>query len=129
VSLRAVLLSRLALVTAATPEGDEPLWAPPIDVYETAAAVVVQAELPGTAPGDVRVWIDREMLVVEGRKGETVRRDRRPAVRRFHMIERASGPFRRVVRLPVGIDAGGGQARLADGLLTVVLPRRATGRS
>jgi HSP20 family molecular chaperone IbpA len=69
------------------------------------------------------------MLVVEGRKGETVRRDRRPAVRRFHMIERASGPFRRVVRLPVGIDAGGGQARLADGLLTVVLPRRATGRS
>jgi len=39
-------------------------------------------------------------------------------------VERAAGPFERVVELPEEPDPEGGTASYADGLLTLEIPRR-----
>ena len=45
-------------------------------------------------------------------------------VQRLHHMEIASGPFERRVRIPVAFERERVSAHLADGFLTVTLPRR-----
>ena len=68
-------------------------WAPPIDVYETAAAYVVTAEVPGLTR-------ERDRTRARGHAADDSRpaaRPRRGAGRavRFHQVERGRGPFSR----------------------------------
>src|SRR5215208_4594007 len=44
------------------------VWAPPIDVYETADAFVVTAEVPGLSREDVDLAVDESRLVIKGRR-------------------------------------------------------------
>src|SRR5215213_3368520 len=43
-------------------------WAPPIDVYETADAFVVTAEVPGLRREDVELAVEDSRLVIKGRR-------------------------------------------------------------
>ena len=103
--------------------GSDGAFAPRVDVYETGADLVIEAELPGTSPEDVRLTVRGDTLLIEGVKRMGARVLGGP-VERVLCLERAAGPFRRLVRLPVGVDAERGRARLADGVLAIVLPRR-----
>jgi HSP20 family protein len=103
---------------------DEGGWAPPADVYETDEAVVVEMEVPGTAPQALSVVLEDALLIVEGVKAATLPRKASGGVERFLCAERIAGAFRRVLRLPCPVDGARSQARLRDGLLTVTLPRR-----
>ena len=93
-------------------------WQPQADVYETAQGFVVQVDLPGLA---------REDVVVEARGGEIwiygSRRFFKEGGAEFHVLERPHGPFARKIRFPEEIDADRIAAALADGLLTVTVPR------
>jgi HSP20 family protein len=76
-------------------------WQPDVDVFETEKSLVVRVELAG------------------------VRGEAEPAdVKRLHQMEIASGPFERRLRLPMGFDRENVTAHLADGFLTVTLPKR-----
>lgn len=97
---------------------------PPLDVSETDEEFRLRLELAGVAPGDVEVALDEGVLTIRGEKkgvsegeGETHRR-----------VERRYGQFSRSVRLPAAIDAGDVKATFKDGVLTVVLPKRAEAR-
>ncbi len=95
-------------------------WQPDVDVFETERGVVVRVELAGVAAQDVRVNVDGHVLRVTG-----VRRPSEGAdVRRLHQMEIASGPFERRVRIPIPVDRDRVSAHLADGFLTVAMPRR-----
>ena len=48
------------------------LWRPAANVYETADAVVVQAELAGVAPEDVTIQYDAGRLLVWGQRREAI---------------------------------------------------------
>jgi HSP20 family protein len=99
-------------------------WQPDVDVFETAGGVVVRVELAGIRSEDVRVTVDGQVLRLSGVRRAPEGRD----VRRLHQMEIASGPFERRVRIPVPIDRDRVSAHLADGFLTVTLPRRERAR-
>ncbi len=101
-------------------EGAEGCWRPPVDLYETATDVIVELEIPGASPGTLRIVCHDQTLLVEGAKHGPASD---PARGRFLCLERASGPFRRVLQLPGLVDRDRAEARYRDGVLTITLPK------
>ena len=94
-------------------------WLPPVDVCETADAVVVRVELPGVAADEIEVVLSAGALRVSGAK-----KSRAPRGRVTHLCsERAYGKFCRTVPLRRPVRTRGARAALKDGLLTVTLPK------
>jgi HSP20 family protein len=101
-------------------QGDR--WQPDVDVFETEQGVVVRAEIAGIRSEDLRVTVDGQVLRISGVR----RASEPPDVVRLHQMEIASGPFERRVRIPVGFDREKVSAHLAEGFLTITLPKRVT---
>ena len=95
-------------------------WQPDVDVFETERGVVVRIELAGIRSDDVRVSVDGQVLRLSGVRAAPEGEE----VKRLHQMEIASGPFERRVRIPIAFDRDRMSAHLADGFLTVTLPRR-----
>lgn len=95
-------------------------WQPDVDVFETSGAVVVRVEIAGIRGDDVRVTVDGQVLRLSGLRRAPEGDD----LRRLYQMEIASGPFERRVRIPVPFNRDRVSAHLADGFLTVTLPRR-----
>ena len=95
-------------------------WAPPIDVYETDDAYIVMAELPGLTREQVEVAVEDSRLTLQGRREA---RAGNPDAMRFHQVERGHGAFRRTFEFTAGIDADRVTADLADGVLTISVPK------
>ncbi len=98
-------------------------WQPPVDVFETETALVVRVEIAGVHSRDLSVRVDGPILRIAGI---------RPApdgsqVRRLHQMEIAFGPFERRLRIPIPFDRNAVSAHVADGFLTVTLPKREAG--
>jgi HSP20 family protein len=91
---------------------------PPLNLFETKEAFVVKAEVPGVAEGDVSVSVEEEKLVVRGERKADV-----PEGYRVHQRERAPVAFVRKLPLPARIEANAVSATLADGVLTITLPK------
>ena len=95
-------------------------WTPLADISETDDAYVIEAELPGVTKDNVNVEVnDREVVIsgeipqqVEG--GEKGRRRRRA---------RRTGKFELRSILPGDINPDAVSANLADGVLTVRVPK------
>ena len=103
--------------------GTPPPHLPPVDVVEHAHGWRLVFEIPGTDPDTVRVDVTGRVVAVRG--------ERRPTERThgtFLCVERAAGPFERLVELPDELDPDGAAASYADGLLTLEIPRRPTTR-
>jgi HSP20 family protein len=98
-------------------EGD---WVPAVDVFECRGQLTLVAEVPGLVPESLKVVFRDRHLVISGD-----RRERRPAAGQasFLCMERPQGRFTRSVRLDVPVDVKEAEARLAQGLLTVTVPR------
>lgn len=94
---------------------------PAMDLIDTGDAYEIVIDLPGVAPGAVRVLVKHDLVVVTGEK--------RPAAcsaaasARFHLAERAFGRFARVVRLAAAIDGTRTQAALTAGALRLTIPK------
>jgi len=95
-------------------------WQPDVDVFETETEVVVLAEIAGIRSDDLRVTVDGEELRISGVRRVPERSD----VKRLLQMEIAAGPFERRLRIPIPFDREKVSAHLADGFLTVSLPRR-----
>jgi HSP20 family protein len=93
---------------------------PSLDVFETATAVEVIADLAGVPADRIRVVFSEGVLVIAGQKLPCACEHGDAA---FHLAERAFGRFARIVRLSGAIDAGRARATLTAGELHVVLPR------
>jgi HSP20 family protein len=95
-------------------------WQPDVDVFETETTVVVRVEIAGVRSQDLSVKVDGQVLRVGGVRRAAGGSD----IRRLHRMEIASGPFERRVRIPIPFDREGVSAQVADGFLTVQLPKR-----
>jgi HSP20 family molecular chaperone IbpA len=94
-------------------------WNPSLDLYETAEAFILEADLPGVKSEDVKVEMQNGDLVLEGwRSLEKNHRDGR-----FHTMERSSGQFIRRMKLPETVNKDAIQAEFKDGVLRVVLTK------
>ncbi len=100
-------------------QGGDGAWAPAVDIFETADAVVLVAELAGVGREEVRVIVDESVVRIYG--------ERRPscleAPCRFHRMEITPGSFVRSFRITVPFDPQRAEARAEDGLLYVRLPK------
>ena len=94
---------------------------PRIDVVEDGEALRITAELPGLGPPDLEVIVEDGFLVLRGEKRVDAAQDEKGCYR----LERAFGHFQRVLPLPDGVDVDRAEARFANGVLTLTLPKKA----
>ncbi len=92
---------------------------PPIDIFETADAFVVEIETPGLNKGDFSLNICCNVLIVQGSKRE----ESYPGEINYLCLERHFGRFFRTVEIPPDVDLDAVAARYKAGVLEVVFPR------
>lgn len=90
------------------------------ECWETARAVIVRVELPGIRQEDVKVTVSRGRLRIRGQR----RHPPNAEPRSYHLMERAFGRFERSIELPAEIDACEPELAYADGVITVIIPKR-----
>eukprot|EP00899_Mesostigma_viride_P009453 jgi/Mesvir1/18509/Mv14017-RA.1 len=93
-----------------------------VDVIEKPDAYVFHADLPGMKKEDVKVQLkDGRMLSISGeRTREEVKENEKN-----HLVERSSGRFERLFKLPQNVDPSKIAAKCADGVLTITIPKKA----
>jgi HSP20 family protein len=95
-------------------------WAPPVDLCETADAIVVYVELPGLTAEQIKIGATNTQLRIWGEKK---RRATRQKTVSHHCSERSYGKFSRLVPLRWTVSLEDATAEVADGMLTVYLPK------
>ncbi len=91
----------------------------PIDVLDVGPALVVQVNMPGVAAGDVSLSIKGDVLTVSGDIRPDVDYEGAVYLRR----ERRMAKLMRTIDLPMPIEAERAEASVANGVLTVTLPK------
>jgi HSP20 family protein len=86
------------------------------DVYE------ITVELPGVKAEDVDLSVHDNSLTVRGEK----RFQREESGRTYFFTEREYGSFQRTFRLPADANAAGIDANFEDGVLSILVPKKAT---
>lgn len=89
----------------------------PIDVYTTAAEIVVVTALPGVLPEEVEVTLEGDTLTIRGELPAPLENVE------YIFQERPYGKFSRVLTLNVPIDLDNIEATFNNGLLTLTLPK------
>jgi HSP20 family protein len=94
-------------------------FTPAIDIVEDEEAFVLKVELPGMRAEDVTVSFDDHVLTIRGeRKLESAEGGA------FHRRERSYGAFCRAFALPELVDGSEAVAVMAEGVLTLRVPKR-----
>jgi HSP20 family protein len=96
-------------------------WMPSMDVTESNGDFVVKLECPGMEAKDLHVRMENGVLTVEGEK----KADREEKTDRTYRHERTFGSFSREIRLPKPTDGSKIKAGLANGVLTLTVPKAA----
>lgn len=94
----------------------------PIDMYETPDAYIVRAMLPGVTPENLAVCCHDHGVMLVALITPCLPPTGDAAIWRIH--ELGSGPFVRSVELDIPVDPVRIERRLADGVLTLRLPKR-----
>jgi HSP20 family protein len=121
--IHTVFEDSLATLQGGLPMDPGLTWAPPVDVYETAHEWVLMAETPGLEQEQIDVRIVDHVLYLRGER-ETDSDSKQT----FHRMERPTGRFERKFELPDAVDRDKVSAKIENGVLTVVLPKRPTRR-
>lgn len=107
------------------PRSMQNAFIPPVDVYETKTAVVVETPLAGIDPADVHVHVEKGVLTIEGQS----KKEREVEEKNYYRKEVRSGSFYRQVPLPVAVKEEGVQAEFEDGVLRVSCPKAAPSKA
>jgi HSP20 family protein len=92
---------------------------PPLNVTQDDDHFYVRAEMPGIKASELSITAVRNRVSLAGKR-EIQRENERVS---YHRKERAEGSFNRTITLPTEIDATSVDARYADGILTLALPK------
>lgn len=93
---------------------------PTLDVVETGTTVEVVVDVSGAPADALRILFRAGVLLVAGEKAPPLVRTNQT----FHLVEREFGRFARAVRVEGAFDIPAARATVADGELTIVLPKR-----
>lgn len=98
-----------------------------LDVVENENAFVVRADLPGFKKDQVSLEIEKGVLILRANAESKAEADapaaETPPVERYHVRERRACSVTRRIALPEGVQENEVNADLADGVLTVTLPK------
>ncbi|HEU0050760.1 MAG TPA: Hsp20/alpha crystallin family protein [Patescibacteria group bacterium] len=92
---------------------------PPIDMYETSTAVVVETPLAGVDPNKVEIGIDNGILSIKG----TMERKTEVDEKNYYRKEVRSGAIFRQIVLPTRVLEDKAQASFENGILKIEIPK------
>jgi HSP20 family protein len=92
---------------------------PPLNITQDENNFYLRAEVPGVKADELSITAVKNRLSIAGRR-EIAKEHERVS---YHRRERAEGSFNRTVTLPVELDAERIEARYADGILALTLPK------
>ena len=107
-------------VQAAKAREEELALAPPVDIFEDAHGITVQAEMPGVSKDRLNVQADRNSLLIEGDATIDM-----PAGMEALYADVQATKYRRSFVLSGELETERIEANLKDGVLTVRIPKRA----
>ncbi len=94
-------------------------FTPACDLSETADAFQVRMDVPGIKPDDITVQVTGDTVQISGERKE----DKEEKGKTWHRLERRSGSFSQMLRLPSAVNEDKVHAEFSDGVLTVTLPK------
>jgi HSP20 family molecular chaperone IbpA len=97
---------------------EENVLTPPLDIYETAEGLVLEADLPGVSGENLRVCVTGNVLEIYGKVVWPVPAEARPVHEEMRI-----GNFFRSFILPEEVDADAISAEFQHGVLRLVLPK------
>jgi HSP20 family protein len=96
-------------------------YVPPFEVKETTEAFVLKADVPGVAEADIDIAVHSNVLTISG----TRQAEERKEGEGFALYERQYGSFSRSFALPETADGERVEAKLASGVLTLTIAKKA----
>jgi HSP20 family protein len=90
----------------------------PLDLYETDAGYELRLAAPGLKAEEFEITLHKGVLTIAGKTEQAA-----PEGARAHMRELRFGSFSRSVKFPVEVNAEAITASLADGVLTISVPK------
>lgn len=94
-------------------------WMPAVNIRETEAAFLIEAELPGLTKKDVEITLENNLLKLSGER----RFEKDAQEENYHRVERSYGSFLRTFSLPSQVDSEGVKANFKEGVLTIEVPK------
>lgn len=94
---------------------------PPADVIVSEEGVSVYMDVPGLRTDNLEIELESDTLTVRGERPFPYQQDGEQRVWRH--VERRFGRFERSLRVPGGLDTDSIEASMADGVLTMAIPR------
>lgn len=91
-----------------------------VNIREEDEAYILSALVPGLKADDIHIQVLDDIVRIEG--------EYRQDEASYLMQELPHGSFTRTLRLPAAIDAGHVEAKIADGVLTLTLPKAESAR-
>ena len=92
-------------------------WVPAVDLHELQDRYVVTIEVPGLSRGDLQIEFRDDALLVSGERPGLGCSDQ------YQQLERGHGAFSRSFRFSQPVNSEAVTADLADGVLTVNVPK------
>lgn len=93
-------------------------FSPYTDIHETERAVIVTMEMPGVARDAIDIQLDKGVLTVKGTIDGAKYEALQPIYSEYNV-----GNFVRTFHVSTKIDSGAIAATVADGVLTIELPK------
>lgn len=97
-------------------------FSPAVDVYEKENSVVVETPLPGVNPDNLKIFIENDVLSIEGSSEKKTEVDEK----NYYRKEVRYGSFHRSVALPCSVDGDKADASYKDGVLSITVPKTPT---
>ncbi len=96
-----------------------------IDVYQTPGEIIIKAPIAGVRQEDLDVTITDELVTIRGERHDL----QNETVEGYMVQECYWGSFSRTYTLPIAVDSDKAQAKLVNGILTIVIPKTAKARA
>ena len=90
----------------------------PLNLYETEHDYVATLAVPGLKPDNFEITMQQNVLHIQGH----TQPEQQEGIR-YHVHEQRFGDFTRTIQFPSLVDADKIQASLADGILTIRVPK------
>ncbi|HWQ14372.1 MAG TPA: Hsp20/alpha crystallin family protein [Roseiflexaceae bacterium] len=95
----------------------------PLDLYETEQEYVAKLAVPGLRPDNFEITAQQNVLTI---KGHTQTEPQEGV--RYHVREHRFGDFSRTIQFPTAVETERIKANLADGILTIRVPKAEAAR-
>lgn len=96
-------------------------FVPSVELKETKDAFVFKLDVPGMREEDLDISLEGGRLMISGKREEEERHEED----RYYAYERSYGTFTRSFSLPEGCDVERVEAELKDGVLRLMIPKKA----